>query len=91
MRMAMRTVPMLLDFWITSRTAQRCRGMRILIGMPLTTMLPGAVLITSSSRRAMVERQRHDEGLHRRAGLEDVGQRTVAQLGAGEPGARPGS
>ena len=46
--MAMRTMPMLLLFWITSRADSAPCGCASLIGMPLTTTLPGAVLITCS-------------------------------------------
>ncbi len=46
---------------------------------------PGAVWIDGVGRHAArLQRPADDEGLHRRAGLEGVGQRAVAQLPAGE-------
>ena len=48
-------------------------------------MRPGAVWIRRRRRDAAgLQRQRDGEGLHRRAGLEDVGQRAVAQLRTAE-------
>ena len=50
-----------------------------------SSMRPGAVWITVSGvTRPVSSAQADDERLHRRAGLEDVGQRAVAQLRAGQ-------
>ena len=79
------TVPTLLDFWITSATVSTPCGWASLIVAPLIVMWPGAVWITVSGvTRPVSIAQAGDEGLHRRAGLEDVGQGAVAQLRAGQ-------
>ena len=82
---AILTVPTLLDFWITSSTVSMPCGCASLMVEPPMVRRPGAVWISGLRRdQARFQRQRDDERLHRRAGLEGVGQRAVAQLRAGE-------
>jgi hypothetical protein len=75
---------MLLENLMTSRT-----GITPCAWVSLMTALEGVPAVAGVHQRvgrdaAGLHGQAGDEGLHRRAGLEDVGQRAVAQLLAGQ-------
>ena len=80
-----RTAPTLLDFWITSLTVRSPCGCESVIVEPVSVILPRRGLDHGRRRDAAgLERPGGNERLHRRAGLEGVGQGAVAQLRAGQ-------
>ncbi len=79
---AMRTVPMLLDFWITWATVCGAGGVGVLDGQAAHHDLPALTEAGVGCDTARLHRQRSDERLHGRAGLEGVGQGAVAKLRA---------
>ena len=88
--MASLVTPMLLDIWITWRTLMAPCGLVSLIGRPGRGTAVAGVHDGLGRDAVRLQRQRGDKGLHRRAGLEDVGHRAVAQLLARQVGAAAG-